>query len=160
MIFLQYYISHVIILAILKWPLRSVNFISLVTSCVGLQEEEEQQTAHLMSFTCASHIAASCSRDVKLYPINQRSSLLYCCNTHQWWVLAISPHKPVTLVEGDDNCTCILACCAFPDQNFLFIPHLRQSMKLEDRTQMWKKVNDTERMSSSCLTWWSILCTR
>ena len=37
--------------------LRSVNFISLVTSCIGL-EEEGQQTAHLMSFTWASHIAA------------------------------------------------------------------------------------------------------
>ncbi len=35
-----------------------VNFISLVTSCVGLQEEEPQ-TAHPMSFTWASHIAAS-----------------------------------------------------------------------------------------------------
>ena len=42
---------------ILKWPSQSVNFISLVTSCAGLQGEE-QQTAHLMS-TWASHIAAS-----------------------------------------------------------------------------------------------------
>ena len=41
----------------LKWPLRSVNFISLVT-CFGLQEEEPQ-TAHLLFFIWASHIAAS-----------------------------------------------------------------------------------------------------
>ena len=36
----------------------SVIFISIVTSDVGLQEEEPQ-TAHPMSFTWASHIAAS-----------------------------------------------------------------------------------------------------
>ena len=34
------------------------DFISLVTSCLGL-EEEEPQTAHPKSLTCASHIAAS-----------------------------------------------------------------------------------------------------
>ena len=39
-------------------PSVSVTFISLVTSCAGLQQEEPQ-TAHLMSFTWASHIAAS-----------------------------------------------------------------------------------------------------
>ena len=38
-------------------PSVSVNFISLVTSCVWLQEEEPQ-TAHPMSCTWASHIAA------------------------------------------------------------------------------------------------------
>ncbi len=43
----------------------SVNLISLVTSCVGLQEEEEEeeeeepQTTLPMSFTWASHITAS-----------------------------------------------------------------------------------------------------
>ncbi len=37
-------------------PSVSVNFISLVTSCVGLWEEEPQ-TAHPMPFTWASHIA-------------------------------------------------------------------------------------------------------
>ncbi len=36
----------------------SVIFISFFTFCAGLQEEE-LQTAHLMSFTWASHIAAS-----------------------------------------------------------------------------------------------------
>ncbi len=41
-----------------KWPSRSLNFISLVISCFGLQEEGPQ-TAHLMSFTWASCIAAS-----------------------------------------------------------------------------------------------------
>ncbi len=39
-------------------PSMSVNFISLVTSCVGLREEEPL-TAHPMSFTWASHIATS-----------------------------------------------------------------------------------------------------
>ena len=34
------------------------HFISLVASCVGLREEEPQ-TAHPMSFTTASHIAAN-----------------------------------------------------------------------------------------------------
>ena len=43
---------------ILKWPSQSVNFISVVTSCTGLWEEEPQ-TAHPTSFTWASHIAAS-----------------------------------------------------------------------------------------------------
>ena len=43
---------------ILKWPWRSVNFISLVTSCVGLWGEEPQ-TARPMSFTWASQIAVS-----------------------------------------------------------------------------------------------------
>ena len=43
---------------ILKWPSWSVNFISLVTSCVRLLEEEPQ-TAHLMSITWVSHIAAN-----------------------------------------------------------------------------------------------------
>ena len=47
-----------VILCILKWPSWSVNFISLVTSCVGLWKEEPQ-TAHPMSFTWAYHIAAS-----------------------------------------------------------------------------------------------------
>ena len=36
----------------------SVNLISLVTSCAG-PREEEPQTAHPMSFTWASHIAAT-----------------------------------------------------------------------------------------------------
>ena len=36
----------------------SVNFISLVTSCVGL-EEVDTQIAHPMSLTLVSHIAAS-----------------------------------------------------------------------------------------------------
>ena len=44
--------------AILKWPSQSVNFISLVTSCVALQEEQ-QETAHLMSISSASYIAVS-----------------------------------------------------------------------------------------------------
>ena len=39
-------------------PSESVNFISVVTSCAGLWEEAPQ-TAHLTSFTWASHIAAS-----------------------------------------------------------------------------------------------------
>ena len=43
---------------LLKWPSWSVNFESLVISCVGLREEEPQ-TAHLMSFRWASHIVAS-----------------------------------------------------------------------------------------------------
>ena len=37
---------------------ESVNFISLVTFCVGLREEEPQ-TAHPMAYTWASHIAGS-----------------------------------------------------------------------------------------------------
>ena len=37
---------------------HGVNFISLVTSCVGLREEESQ-TAHPMPFAWASHIATS-----------------------------------------------------------------------------------------------------
>ena len=45
----------------------SVNFASLVTSCVGLQEET--QTAYRMSLTWASHIAASLLTG-QLYPIN------------------------------------------------------------------------------------------
>ena len=36
----------------------SVNFISLVSSCVGLREEEPE-TAHAMSFTQSSLIAVS-----------------------------------------------------------------------------------------------------
>ena len=40
----------------LKWHLVSVNFISLVTSCVELQEEEPQ-IIHLMSFTWVSQTA-------------------------------------------------------------------------------------------------------
>ncbi len=53
------------------------DFISLVTSCVGLQEEEEEpQIAYPVSFTWASHIAASaCSWDVKLYLPNQCDGL-------------------------------------------------------------------------------------
>ena len=39
-------------------PSTSVNYISLETSCFGLQEEKPQ-TAHLIFFTWASHIAAS-----------------------------------------------------------------------------------------------------
>ena len=39
-------------------PNVSVNFISLVTSCLGLPGEKPE-TAHLMSFTWASYIAAS-----------------------------------------------------------------------------------------------------
>ena len=39
-------------------PSVSVNFISLVTSCVELREEEPH-AAHPLSFTWASHIAAS-----------------------------------------------------------------------------------------------------
>ena len=36
----------------------SVNFISLVTSCLGLQEEDEDTpTAYYKSLTWASHIA-------------------------------------------------------------------------------------------------------
>ncbi len=49
--------AAVVVVIIFKWPLRSVNFISLVTSCVGLWEGEPQ--AHLMSITWASHIASS-----------------------------------------------------------------------------------------------------
>ncbi len=45
-------------------PSVSVNFISLVTSCVGLQEEEPQ-TAPPMSFTWVSHIAASMLTECK-----------------------------------------------------------------------------------------------
>ena len=40
-----------------KAPSVSVNIISLVTSCGGLRKEEPQ-TAHPMSFTWSSHIAA------------------------------------------------------------------------------------------------------
>ena len=43
---------------ILKRPSWSVNFISQVTSCVRLREEEPQ-TAFPMSFTQVSHIATS-----------------------------------------------------------------------------------------------------
>ena len=39
-------------------PSVSLNFISLLTSCVRLQEEEEPQTAFPMSFTWASNMAA------------------------------------------------------------------------------------------------------
>ena len=42
---------------ILEWPLRFVDFISQVTSCVRLWEEP--QTAFPMSSAWASHIAAS-----------------------------------------------------------------------------------------------------
>ncbi len=42
----------------LKWPSQSVNFISQVTSCVRLWEEEPQ-TAFPMPLTWASHIATS-----------------------------------------------------------------------------------------------------
>ncbi len=48
--------SH--LLCILKWLLWTVNFILLVTWCVGFREEKPQ-TAPPMSFTWASHIAAS-----------------------------------------------------------------------------------------------------
>ena len=37
----------------------SVVFMTFVDSCVGLQEEEEPQTAHPISFTWVSDIAAS-----------------------------------------------------------------------------------------------------
>ena len=39
------------------WSL-SVIFISFAISCLGLQEEEQSQTAHPASFTWSSHIAA------------------------------------------------------------------------------------------------------
>ena len=52
-------------------PSVSVNFIPLVTCCVGLRDVEPQ-TAHPMSFTWASQ---ACSWDVKLYPTNQSSQL-------------------------------------------------------------------------------------
>ena len=42
----------------LKWHLVCLNFISLFTSCVRLQEEEPQ-TTYPVSFTCTSHIGAS-----------------------------------------------------------------------------------------------------
>ena len=44
------------------------GYLSLVTSCSALQEEEPQ-TAHLMSFTRAFHIAANTLTG--RYPINQ-----------------------------------------------------------------------------------------
>ena len=49
-------------------PSVSVNFISLVITNVGLQEEEPQ-TTHPKSFTWVSYIAGS-----MLYPINQSTS--------------------------------------------------------------------------------------
>ena len=49
----------------LKWPSQSVNFISLGT-CVRLREEEPQ-TAFFMGIS----LPLACSRDVKLYSINQ-----------------------------------------------------------------------------------------
>ena len=53
-------------------PSVSVNFISLVISRVGLQEEEEPQTAHPMSTTWASHIVTMCGEfyaNGSIYPV-------------------------------------------------------------------------------------------
>ena len=49
-------IAHRVQLATMA-PNVSVNFMSLVSSCTGLQKEP--QTAHSVSFTWASHIATS-----------------------------------------------------------------------------------------------------
>ena len=51
-------------------PSVSVNFTSLVNSCVGLQKEEPQ-TAQPMSFIWAFIWPLACSWDYKLYPVNQ-----------------------------------------------------------------------------------------
>ena len=56
---------HSNLLMLVEPPSTFVNFISLVTSCVGLLEEEPQ-AAHLMSFTWASHISRENECPVKL----------------------------------------------------------------------------------------------
>ncbi len=52
-------------------PRVSVNFISLVSSCTGLHEEEPQIAFTHMAFTCASHIASCMHFGMEsLYSIN------------------------------------------------------------------------------------------
>ena len=72
-------------------PSMSVYFVSLFTSCVGLQEEEPQ-TACPMSFTWASHIAASMHYGMcNFYLIN---------NSQPKECYSMSPHSSEYRVTG------------------------------------------------------------
>ena len=116
----------------LKWHVVSVNFTSLVTSCLVLQEEEEQQAAYPMSFTLASHMAASVVINsvipskgvIPYFPLNVQACCIVfpCTRTTSWLhltIIIVSHHlcicvpKELSLVS-----VCrLLACSLRPSGN-------------------------------------------